>query len=259
LTRTRWTFAAIAATVLVSLPAAAYLPPATAILKRLAERRADAGLSAMEVRGALSLTGEGARRVSVASGLTLAGSDLALPAVLLLKTPGRCRLEVALEGVTASGRPAVTVRGGRAVSHRGLGESPGALALAEGVCALLGDKGAGGGIESQRAIARRLAGRGIDLRDVAIGRIGGRVAWVMGGRPREARPQAWVDKQSFQPIRLLAPLAGEPRDVRLLEFGSPITGDAFPHVVEVWRGSELEARFTAEKLTANPRIPDAVF
>jgi hypothetical protein len=258
LTRSRSTFAAIATAIAVALPAAAYLPPATAIVKRLAERRADSGLSALEVRGTLSLTGEGARRVATASGLALADSDLSPPAVLLLKTPGRCRLEMALEGVTAAGRPAVTVRGGRAVGHHGLGESPAAMALVEGVCTLLGEKGTGGN-ESQRAIARRLAGRGIDLGDVAIGRLDGRVAWVMGGRPREARPQAWVDKQSFQPIRLLAPLAGEPRDVRLLDFGSPVTGDAFPRVVEVWRGGELEARFTAEKLAANPRIPDAVF
>lgn len=258
MTRSWWTIAAIAAAIAIASPAVAYLPPATAILKRLAQRRADAGLSSMEVRGALSLTGEGAQRLAAATGLPLSGADLAVPAILLLKTPGRCRIELAPDGMTAGNRPAASVRTGRAVAYRGLGEAPGAQALVEGVCVLLGDKGSGG-IESERAIARRLSSHGIALADIALGRLAGRVAWVLGGRPQDPRPQAWVDKQSFQPIRLVAPLGGATRDVRLLDFGSPVAGDAFPHVVEVWRGSELEARFTAEQLRPNPKIPDAVF
>jgi len=258
LTRSQRTLATVAVALAVVSPAAAYLPPATAILKRVAQRRADVGLAAMEVRGTLTLSGEAARRVSAATGLSLSGPDLAAPALLLLKAPGRCRLELAPEGVPVASRPAVSVRSARAVGYRGLGDAPGAQALVDGLCTLLGDRGAGG-IEPQRAIAQRLASHGIALADVALGRLGGRVAWVLGGRPRDSRPQAWVDKQSFQPVRLVAQLAGSQRDVRLLDFGSPVAGDAFPRVVEVWSGNDLEARFTAEKLTANPKIPDAIF
>jgi hypothetical protein len=241
----------------VASPAAAYIPPATAILKRVAQRRAEVGLAAMEVRGTLSLSGDAARRVPAVAGLSLAGTEVSTPAVLLLKAPGRCRLEVAPEGAAVASRPAVSVRGGHAVGQRGL-DAPGAQALVETVCMLLGDKG-GGGVEPERSIAHRLANEGVALTDVALGRMAGRVAWVVGGRPRDPRPQAWVDKQSFQPIRLVAPLAGAQRDVRLLDFGSPVAGDAFPRVVEVWNGNELEARFTAEKLTPNPKIPDTLF
>lgn len=250
--------AAVAVAAAVATPAAAYLPPATAILRRAGQRRAEVGLSAAEVRGALVLSGETARRASAATGLPLPGTELTAPAVLLLKAPGRCRLEIAVEGTPASGRPAVSLRAGRAVGQRGLADAPALHALVEGVCALLGDKGSGAA-DAERSIARRLAGQGIALADVALGRLNGRVAWVLGGRPRDARPQAWIDKQSFQLVRLVAPLAGAQRDIRLLDFGSAVAGDAFPRAVEVWSGSELEARFTAEKLTPNPKIPDAVF
>jgi hypothetical protein len=258
LIRRRRALAAVALAAAVASPAAAYLPPASAILKRVAQRRAESGLSAFQVRGTLALSGDAAQRVSASTGLALSGPELTAPALLTVKVPGRCRLELAAEGVAAASRPAVSVRGGRAASQRGLGDAPAAQALVEGVCTLLGEKGSGG-VEGERSIVRRLAGQGIAVADVGLGRLGDRVAWVLGGRARDARPQAWVDKESFQLVRLVAPLAGAQRDIRLLDFGSSAAGDAFPRAVEVWSGTALEARFTAEKLTPNPKIPDALF
>jgi hypothetical protein len=133
---------------------------------------------------------------------------------------------------------------------------PAARALDEGTCTLLAERG---GAAGERALAQGLAARGVALSDVALGRLGNRVAWVLGGRPREPRPQAWFDKQNLQPLRLVAPLGGPTRDVRLLDFGAPVGGDAFPRAVEVWSGDTLEARFTLEKLFQNPRLPDAAF
>ena len=258
MTARRRAIAALAVALAVVLPAAAYLPPAVAILKRVAQRRGDLRLAAVEVRGTLSFFGDAARRVSAASGLALSGSELAAPAILLLKPPGRCRLELAPGGVAPASRPSVSARGARVLGARGLENAPQARALLEGVCALLGEKG-GGGAEAERAIAQRLASRGVALTAVAFGRLDGRVAWVLGGRPQDPQPQAWVDKQSLQLIRLVAPLAGAERDVRLLDFGSPVGGDAFPRAVELWSGRELEARFITEKLTLNPKIPDVLF
>ncbi len=251
----RRTIAALAIALAIALPAAAYLPPATAILKRVSQRRADLGVAAVEVRGTLSFFGDAARRASAATGLALSGSELAAPAILLLKQPGRCRLELAPGGVTPANRPSVSAKGARV---HGMENAPQARALLEGVCALLGEKG-GGGPEPEQAIAQRLASRGVALTEVALGRLDGRVAWVLGGRPQEQRPQAWVDKQTLQLIRLVAPLAGAVRDVRLLDFGSPVGGDAFPRAVEVWSGRDLEVRFISEKVTQNPKIPDALF
>jgi hypothetical protein len=250
--------AVAAALLAVALPVAAYLPPATAILKRVAQRRDDLGLAALEVRGTLAFSGDAAQRAASLTGLPATGPELTVPAILVMKVPGRCRLELAPDGVAAGDRPAVSIKGARVTAHRGLDGVPAARALVEGVCTLLAEKGAGGA-EPERPLAQALSARGVALTEVALGRLSGRIAWVIGGRAQDARPQAWVDKQSFQPARLIASLAGATRDVRLLDFGSPVGGDAFPRAAEVWSGGQLEARFTAEKLVQNPRVPDAVF
>jgi hypothetical protein len=261
--RAGWLRGAALALALAAAPAAAYLPPATAILKRVAQRRDDVGAAALQVGGTLTFSGEAARRAGQ-SGIPAApgaatGADLTVPATLFVKTPGRCRLEVAPAGVTSAGdRPAASLRGGRLSGRRGLEALPAVAALVEGVCALIGEKGAGGA-EPERALAQALAGRGVALADVALGRMGGRVAWVLGGRPQDARPQAWIDKQAFQPVRLIARFGDAPRDVRLLDFGSPVGGDRFPRAVEVWNGTQLEARFTADRVAVNPKLPDAMF
>ncbi|HEX9288044.1 MAG TPA: hypothetical protein VF904_00875 [Anaeromyxobacteraceae bacterium] len=242
----------------VALPAAAYLPPAPAILRRVAQRRDGLGLAAIEVRGTLAFSGDAAQRAAAVTGLPSTGPELAIPAIVVLKVPGRCRLELAPDGVATGDRPAISMRGARVTGHRGLDGVPAARALVEGVCTLLGEKGAGGA-EPERPLAQALAAKGVALGDVTLGRLSGRIAWVIGGRAQDTRPQAWVDKQSFQPARLVATLGGAQRDVRLLDFGSPVGGDAFPRAVEVWSGGRLEARFTIEKLVQNPRVPDAVF
>jgi hypothetical protein len=262
---------------IVAAPAAAYLPPATAILKRVAQRRDDLGVAALRVGGTLVLSGEaaqlaGAMGIASARGTGAvgggavgggavgggAGADLTIAATVLVKAPGRCRLELAPDGVAVANRPAASVRGARLAGRRGLEGLPAAVALVEGVCALLAEKGAGGA-EPERPLAKALAARGVALADVALGRLGGRVAWVLGGRPQEAKPQAWIDKQSFQPVRIVARFGDAPRDVRLLDYGSPVGGDRFPRAVEVWNGTQLEARFTTEQLAVNPKLPDALF
>ena len=60
-------------------------------------------------------------------------------------------------------------------------------------------------------------------------------------------------------MRLLAPLAGAPRDVRLLDFEVVPGTDAFPRAVEVWSAGAREARFTAERVSPSPKLPEALF
>ncbi len=235
-----------------ALPALAYLPPGPAILKRVAQRRADLGGGALEVRGTVVFSGEAARRAAAATGLQLAGADLTCPAVITVKAPGRCRLELLPPGAAASERPSLSVKAGRLLGHRGLETVPAAEAAVTGLCALLGERGL-------EALSTGLAARGVSLSEVALGRLEGRVAWVLGGRPTEAKPQAWFDKAALQPIRLVAPVAGALLDVRLLDFGSPVGADIFPRALEVWSGKERLVRFTTEALTTNARAPDALF
>ena len=253
---------AAAALAAAALDAAAYLPPSGAILKRVAQRRSDLALASIEVRGTATLPVEAARRLGLPGAATAPGAEVSVPALVAIKIPGRCRLELLPDGVAPAERPAVSQKAGRMAGHRGLETVPAARALVEGLCTLLGEK-LGGAAEPERPLAQALAARGVAVGEVGLGRLGGRIAWVIGGRPLEQRPQAWIDKQSFQPVRLVAPLAGAAagatQDVRLLDFGSPVGGDQFPHALEVWVGPQLQLRFTAERVTPNPRIPDVVF
>ncbi len=313
---------------LVALPARAYLPSSSALLARAAQRRVETRLPGLEATGELTVRGEAARELASALGLEepRPPEQLSLPAAIQLKGPGRCRLEVApppaalppvapaaarspapLKGAAAatprpgSGHPAFALRPGPPAASHGLESVAAVRAMVEGLCVLLGD-GPGGASEVERALAQRLAAHGISLQEVALGHLGMRVAWVIGGMPpprpatselvavrapsaaptsalqapfptplvqaapeapREPAPapapQVWLDKESFQPVRLLAPLAGAPRDVRLLDIGLSPGTEAFPRAVEVWAGETGEARFDTDRVTPAPKLPDALF
>ncbi len=251
----RRALAALAAAA-VAAPALAYLLPPPAILKRLAARREDQGLASLEVRGTLVVTGSGAAAASAALGLPLAGGDLVSTAILSLRVPGLCRLELAPPDVPDAERPFLVSRQGR-LQGRGLDRVPAAAALLDAVCALLAERPAGP--EPDCAYAAQLGRLGVVFGDTYLGRIEGRVAYVLGSRPSERKPQLWVDKHAFQPVRLLTLRGGTAADVRLVDWGSPVGGDWFPRAVEVHGGSGLEARLTAEKVAANPRLADSLF
>jgi outer membrane lipoprotein-sorting protein len=113
--------------------------------------------------------------------------------------------------------------------------------------------------DATEAYASALGRRGVAVTEATLGRFDGRVAYVVGGRAKDAKPLAWVDKETFQPLRLQAQDAGATWDVRLLGWGSPTGGDWFPRALEAWDGPTLRLRFTTEKATANPRLPEPLF
>ena len=237
-------------------PALAYLLPPATVLRRLAQRREEMAIASLEVRGTLAASGDAARALSAATGLPLSGSELFAPAVLSIKAPGRCRLELVPAAGPAADHPFVATARGK-LAGKGLDRSPAAVALLKATCALLGLRPAGA--DPGRVYADELFRLGISLNDDYLGHLGGRVAYVLGAPPQEKRPQAWIDKQSFQPVRLMAALAGPLADVRLVDYGSPVGGEIFPRAVEVHEGGALSLRLTAEKLAANPKIPDSLF
>jgi hypothetical protein len=248
---------ALAALLLATaLPALAYLLPTTAILKRLGERRAALSLETLEVPGTLQAEGPVAERLAGAGLSRGVGGQVSASARFLMKVPGRCRLELALPDVPEAERPFVAVRDGRVSGRGGLEAVPAAVALVKDVCALIGVPVAGDASETYGAV---LARRGISLADVTLGRFDGRIAYVIGGRAKEAKPLAFVDKDGFQPLRLVAAEGSALVDVRLLGWGSPTGGEWFPRAIEVMEGESLRLRFTTEKATANPKIADALF
>ncbi|HEU4384336.1 MAG TPA: hypothetical protein VFR85_12665 [Anaeromyxobacteraceae bacterium] len=251
----RWL--ALALLGLWAAPALAYVLPVSGILKRMGHRREELALTSLEVRGTFAMPGDPARAAAATLGLSPVGAELSAPALLAFKMPGRCRLELWPPDLPESERPAAVVRSGQLSGVRGLDRVPAAAAMLRGVCALLGQRP--GGPEPDRPYAQELARLGVPLAEAVLGRFNGQVAYVIGARPAEPKPQAWVDKRAWQPVRVLFQAAGGLADVRFLDWGSPTGGDWFPRAVEVHQGGALQARFVTEKAAANPRIPDTLF
>jgi hypothetical protein len=247
-TASRARVAAIIATgLLAAAPAAAYLLPATAILRKAAETRAGLELNTVEATGALELRGAALPR----------GVPSTTTARLLLKTPGRARLELLLADVAEVDRPTTSVKDERLAGRGGLEQQPGVAALVRGLATLLAWSPANEG----QALGEGLVRRGVKLDEVSLGRFNGRLAWVLGGRLVDPKgpPLALIDKDSWMPLRLLVVERGVTYDLRLLDWASAVGADRIPRSIEVWQGSELLVRFNTEKATANPRLADALF
>jgi hypothetical protein len=241
----------------VALPAAAYILPVPAILRRLATRRAAQSLATLEVTGTLQAAGAGAEGVLAAGGVRGAGGLAAIPARILVKVPGRCRVELTPPGVVDADRLHVLVRNDSLTGDAALVRDPSFAAFSRALCALLAV--APDPADADRPWAAALARRGVALGGASLGRFDGRVSYVVGGRPNEAKPLAWIDKESFQPVRLQFMEAGRMADVRFLGWGSPTGGDWAPRAIEVHAADVLQLRFTTEKASANPRLADLLF
>lgn len=241
---------ASAALAAAALPALGYLLPSAAVLRHMGQKRESLQLTSLEVTGTLQAEGPTADRIHAAAGQPAAGA-VNVPARLLLRIPGRCRLEVT--GATPAESPSLIARDGRL--EGGLESDPAAAALVRAVCTLLASPTAG---DASASFAAALSKRGVSLADETLGRFDGRIAYVIGGRPRDPKPLLYVDKDAFQPLRLVAPEGGTMQDVRLLGWGSPTGGDWFPRAIEVVQDDQLRLRFTTEKVVANPKIAEGL-
>jgi hypothetical protein len=250
--RSRRAVAALA--LAAALPAAAYILPVPAILRRLGERRAALSLDALEVQGTLTAQGPAAERLA-AAGARVAAGEAAVPARFLMKVPGRCRLELAPPELPEAQRLHVALRDAKLSGP--LADLPAAAALVRAACALLATPSAG---DATEAYAAALSRRGIDLAEASLGRFDGRLAYVVGGRARDAKPLLYVEKDAFQPLRLVAAEQGkELLDVRLVGWGSPTGGDWFPRAVEVFQKDTPLLRLDTEKAIANPKLAETLF
>jgi hypothetical protein len=239
--------------VVAAIPALAYVLPVPGILRRMGERRAALNLDALEVQGSLAGRGPLADRLAAAAGIRPA-VEVSVAARFLAKVPGRCRLEVLREGVAEADRVFVAIRDGKLSGP--LADVPAAAAALRAACTLLAGPTAG---DATPIYSAALGRRGVALTDVNLGRFDGRLAYVIGGREKEAKPLLFVDKDGFQPLRLVAPEGPDLVDVRFLGWGSPTGGDWFPRALEAWTRDSLALRLSAERASANPRLADALF
>ncbi len=232
----------------------AYVLRSDAVVEKMSDRRMELQLHALRAQGTLYLEGEQAKKAASALGQQLIGDRLQLSATIHYKMPGRCKVE--LESTPEGQRPSVANVNGQL---RAAGVDLVALdAIARYACPLLYMRG---GPDGEKSVNGFMRAQGIDPRVVKLGRANGGVAYVIGGKPRDtSKAQLWVDKDRFQPVRVVAPGAsGGPIEVRLVDYGSPVGGEWHPRVIEVRRGETNLGKFVAERVEPNPKIDAAVF
>ncbi len=227
--------------------AAAYVLPGGAILRRLVEAREELHLVGAKVEGTLALSGGAMAEFS--NQLPEYRTD----AAFLLRVPGRCRLDA----TTPEGKPlAVVEAGGR---RRVEGPTVAALGVAvQEVCALLALRSASEG-DARSGLEQHLRALKVDTQKTALGRLGGQVVYVLGGdKPTDS--QLCVFKESFLPARMrFTDDKGVAWDVRFSDYASPATGGWFPRLLEVSRGTELQARFTTVRGDSHASVPERLF
>jgi len=234
--------------------ALAYVLPAGAILRRLVAHREELALSTLRVDGSASFFGAAAKEAGAALGAPADRSELQMDSSILMKLPGRCRLELApLEGSKGA---AVVARG--KLRQEGNPIPAVNVALSQ-LCPLLGVRSLAEG-EGVAELERHLRAAGVEIgAETSLARFGGEVAYAIGAN-KPGAPQLWVYKDSFLPARVrFTDEQGVAWDVRFLDYSSPATGEWFPRTVEVGRGQELVLRFTALKGDVRAKLDDKLF
>jgi hypothetical protein len=107
---------------------------------------------------------------------------------------------------------------------------------------------------------RLLASLKVDTRVDTLSRLSSRVAIVLGAKERERdRPQFWLDKDLYLPLRLMVRDGGSIVDLVWRDWGSRQSGEWFPGALEVSRdGQPLEVCETLG-VEADRDLPDDLF
>lgn len=238
---------------LLSLSAFAYVMPSVSILRRMVNEDDKAQIYSWKIEGSLSFFGATAKEAAPALKTTLEGTELQADGVVSLRFPHRCRFDaLSADGTTSS----AIVSNGK-VRTEGTGISAMQTAI-EHLCGVLavrtGDEEA-----ARAAVERHLAKLGIEVKKATFGRMAGNVTYVIGD-PAEGKSNFHVHKDSFAPARLRFTDAQQQKwDVRFHDFFSPMTGNAFPRVTEVWKNGELQLRYTVLKAEPKAQFADKVF
>ena len=226
--------------------AAAFVMSSWSILRRVSTHREEMELTSLVVRGTFTFQGEAAN--AAATALKMASApELSAGGTVTYKMPGRCKVELDAHNGPA---PAATYVNGNVKTS---GPALQAIkAFAQYACPTLANP-------SGDELSSFLKAHGVDTAEATLGRVNGTVAYVIGGRPKEANvPSFWVEKDRFDPLRLIAKDGDAMEDVKMLDYSSPLSGEWHPRVVELRRGEEL-TRFVADKVETNPKLADNLF
>ena len=241
--------------VLAALSAGAYVLPGGSILRRMVGEQDETQPTSARVEGTYVFSGPALKEAAAALNLATERPELIADGAVYLRTPGRCRLEVAVpEGNKLA---VVQVAGKKRVEGSELSSLSAAISQ---LCPLLAARSTSEhDTDTRDTVEQHLQGLGIATRTTSLARFSGEVAYVLGD-PEEGKPQAWVYKDGFRPARVRwKDKAGIAWDVRFIDYTSPATGAWMPRSFEVWRDNQRLLRFTAIKADTHAAIPDKLF
>ena len=239
---------------LVAALVVAYVMPPYSVLKRMAEARDDLALTGLRVEGTVNVPTAAAPDYGNALCVTAGQGDLVLSGAISMRLPGRCRFELSSLDSTKS-VAAVSNNGKR----RAEGTELAAMQVAaDELCAILALRGAGEG-ESRAAVEKHLQGLKVDTRQASLARYDGTLAYVIGN-PAAGSAQLWVYKDDkFHPARVrFTDDKGVAWDIKFRDYASQAS-DAFPRLIEVWKGDALQLKFTTLNTDVKPKLEDNLF
>lgn len=117
---------------------------------------------------------------------------------------------------------------------------------------------------SRQTIQDRLTSLGIDVWTSSLGRYQDKLVLIIGARyPDESRPQLWLDKETFLPLRWI--LSEEQPDrpfghleVRYLDWGN-VSNRWYPMTVEFYEEDVLVRKLRVEHIDPHPSFSEAIF
>jgi len=117
---------------------------------------------------------------------------------------------------------------------------------------------------SRQALSDHLAYLGINVAKSSYGRWNESIAYVIGARyPDESKPQIWVDKKSFLPIRWIYQTGDEGAEAQKIEFRykdwQQTEGSWYPGAIELIKAGELSRRMNISRVKINPVFKTAIF
>ena len=236
-----------------------YVLPSFGILKRMAEGRDAQALTTLRIDGSAVVSPSSAREVANLLGVEWTSGELPLNFAVLMKLPGRCRVELSSPESTKV-VAAISSNGKRRFEG---GELPALATIADEVCALLALHGAGEG-ESRAAVDRHLGALKVNRAVTSLARFRGTVTYVVGDPGPEA-PQLWVYKphineEQMAPARIRFTDEKSTRwDLQFVDFSSPASGEWFPRLVQIQKANEPVLRLTALKGDNKVKLDDALF
>jgi len=113
---------------------------------------------------------------------------------------------------------------------------------------------------SNKSLQKRLLDLGVNIRVSSLGRYQGQAAYVVGAQyPDEDKPQVWLDKTTFRPIRWI--MTHQPTQrLEVLYLNWQSTSKAwYPMHIEFFLNGSLVREIYVQDIKVNPSLPADIF